>query len=130
MVEPTSPRMGHGRLAGLRVLIAEDSWLIADTLSVLLEEEGAWVVGRSASCAGAIGLLRQATVDFALIDMGLTDSFADQLAVELVKRSVPFAIVTGYGALPSNADEHAVKVIHKPIEKQVLVDLLSGYVAR
>ena len=127
MTGTVQPRLGLGRLAGRRVLIAEDSWLTADTLSVLLEAEGARVVGPSATCAGALAYLEREAVDFALVDMGLGDAFADRLAEELVARTIPFFVLTGYSALPTNADERAIKVIRKPIDKRVLIDLLSGY---
>ena len=121
---------GRGRLSGLRVLIAEDSWLIADTLAVLLEEEGARVVGPAASCADSLELLGRQSVDFALVDMKLTDAFADQLAEELVSLTIPYAVITGIAALPSHAHDDAVMVLYKPIVHKTLIELLSGYVAR
>lgn len=130
MVETSMPRSGRGRLLGLRVLIAEDSWLIADTLSVLLEEEGARVVGPSASSEGALQLLEEEDANFALVDMSLSDTFADRIIEKLVDRSIPFAIITGYGALPTNVDAPAVRVFRKPVDRKLLIDLLSGYAPR
>jgi len=125
MAGAIAPRLGYGRLKGLRVLIAEDSWLTADTLTVLLEEEGAHVLGPSATCAGAVDILAQERTDVALIDLHLADAFADALVDDLVRRKIPYAVLTGYGALPTNAGEQAIEVISKPIEKAKLIDLLS-----
>ena len=130
MVGIAMPRAGRGRLAGLRVLIAEDSWLIADTLSVLLEEEGARVIGPSATSKGALQLLEEEETNFALVDMSLSDTFADGIIEQLVRRSIPFAIVTGFGALPTDADASAVRVFRKPIDRKLLIDALSGYARR
>jgi len=112
------------------VLIAEDSWLIADTLSVLLEEEGARVIGPSSTSKGALELLEKEETNFALVDMSLSDTFADAVIDQLVKRSIPFAIVTGFGALPTDGDAHAIRVFRKPIDRKLLIDALSGYARR
>jgi DNA-binding response OmpR family regulator len=66
-----------GELFGLRVLIAEDQWLTADTLAVLLEEEGATVIGPCATTVSAMKRIGTEPVDFALVDMGLKDRFSD-----------------------------------------------------
>ncbi len=120
---------GRGRLSGARILIAEDAWLIAEALSLLLEEEGAKVVGPSATAAEAIELLGENDVNIALIDMSLQDAFADTLVDELLARKVPYMILTGFGALPTNADQDALMVLRKPIDKVALIDILSGFVA-
>lgn len=111
----------HGQLVGLRVLIAEDSWLTADLLSVQLEEEGARVVGPASTCAGALELIGQQVIDVALVDMELGDAFADDLIDDLNRRAIPYVVMTGYGALPTNADEKAVARIDKPIERKLLI---------
>ncbi len=41
----------------MHILIAEDDWLVADTLAVLLEEQGARIVGPSPEARKAIELL-------------------------------------------------------------------------
>ena len=124
----TKERASCGRLVGLRVLIAEDSWLIADTLAVVLESEGARVTGPTATGAGAIELLRREAVDIALVDMSLSDGFADSLIGELDDRGIPFFVVTGFGALPTDADARAIKVIRKPVDAAHLVELIGNFV--
>ena len=123
-------RHGRGRLLALRVLIAEDSWIVADTLAVLLEEEGAYVVGPFATVAEAIEGVRTEAVDFAVVDLNLGDTFADGLVDNLVARNIPYAIVTGYLALPTDADRGAIATLHKPCNAKALIDLLSRYAKR
>ncbi len=101
--------------------------MIADTLAVVLESEGARVVGPVPAGAGAIELLRQEVVDIALVDMSLSDGFADSLIGELDDRQIPYVILTGFGALPTDADAGAIKVIRKPFEAKNIVDLLGPY---
>lgn len=127
-MDVTKERAGVGRLAGLRVLIVEDSWLIADTLAVVLESEGARVVGPAAAGGRAISLLRQEIVDIALVDMSLSDGFADGVIEELDSRLVPYFIVTGFGALPTNADAFAIAVVRKPEDAVTIVELISNFV--
>ena len=120
-------RHGRGRLLALRVLIAEDSWLFADTLAVLLEEEGAQVLGPFGTVAKALACLDNEAVDFAIVDLSLGDAFADRLVDNLVARRVPHAIVTGYQALPTDADRAAVAMLRKPCDTGELIDLLSRF---
>jgi hypothetical protein len=54
VVGVTTPQLGRGRLHGLRVLIAEDAWTLADTLSVILGEEVARVLGPYDTAAEAM----------------------------------------------------------------------------
>lgn len=128
MSEPGRVGPPRGRLSGLRVLVAEDSWVIAETLTKWLDFDGARVVGPCASCADAFEAVRTQQIDAAVIDMKLDDSFADQLLEQLLIRNIPYIIVTGYGALPTNADERAAAVLGKPIDRERLITLLEEYV--
>ena len=117
----------HGKLSGMRVLVAEDVWIYADTLSVILEEQGAVVLGPCNTVAKALEIVRHAPIDFALVDMGLADAFADNLVAEINARDIPYAIVTGYQNLPTNADANAAGVLKKPLNAKALVDLLADF---
>ena len=116
-----------GKLSGLKVLIAEDLWIHADTMSVILEAEGATVLGPFSTADEAIAQVRQAPPDFALIDMNLGGVFADDLASEMTQRSVAYAIITAYRSLPTNADADAVGVLRKPINAKAIIDLMSRW---
>jgi ActR/RegA family two-component response regulator len=119
----------RGCLRGMKILIAEDEWLLADTLAVLVEEEGARVIGPCPTTQDAIRMLSDGPIDFAIVDMNLKDSFSDPLVERLVQMDVPFAIVTGYINLPTNADDRAVWVLHKPADYTALIGLVSTYSA-
>jgi AmiR/NasT family two-component response regulator len=121
---------GSGRLIGLRVLIAEDQWLTADTLAVLLEEEGARVIGPCPTTVSAMKRIATEPVDFALVDMGLKDRFSDPVIQKLDAERIPYAVITGFNFLPTNAHDSAVAVIKKPIDKGGLIKLLSPFARR
>ena len=127
MCEQMAQPVRHGRLSGMRVLVAEDVWIYADTLCVILEEQGAVVLGPCNTAAKAMEIVRHTEIDFALVDMGLADTFADNLVVEINARGIPYAIVTGYQNLPTNADANAVGVLQKPLKAKALVDLLADF---
>ena len=114
-------------LLGLRLLIVEDTWLVADTLAVHLEAAGARVQGPFASNARAMAFLEKQPVDFALVDLNLTDGFADQVIEALIARGIPYAVLTGYRALPTNVDEHAVASLKKPFDMTELIDILARH---
>ena len=115
------------KLREMRILIAEDSWVIADTLAVRLEEEGAFVQGPFGKARDAIAYARENRSHFALVDMSLKDGFADELVEALSSAGVPYAIVTGFHSLPSNAEADAVAVFRKPVDARELIELLTKY---
>jgi CheY-like chemotaxis protein len=127
MTSRTELTAGARPLHGMTILIAEDDWLLADTLAVLLEERGAQIIGPTPSTGAAISLAAKSKVDFALVDMNLQDSFSDPLVDTLQAHGVPFAILTAYRALPTNCGEHAVALLHKPIDQAQLFDLLQRF---
>lgn len=127
MAVTTDPAFGPGPLRGLRVLVAEDSAFVAQELELILLEEGGRVMGLCKSVAEASHKLDQLRIDVILIDLELSDGFADALAQRARRDGIPYIIITGYRALPTNADEHAVDVLLKPIDRSHLVRLLARF---
>ncbi len=87
----------HEMLAGLRVLVVEDSYLIAEHVSDLLVQHGAKVVGPVGKLDSGLKLVEEGTpVDGALLDVNLDGEFCFPIASALQERHVPFAFLTGY----------------------------------
>jgi len=80
---------------GARVLVLEDSALMAELIKDVLLDAGAIVVGTRQSVAGALQLLALQDLDLACldVDLGTEDSFP--VADALVDRCIPFVFVTG-----------------------------------
>ena len=55
----------------MRVLVAEDDWLLAAQMETWLKEEGHEVVGVAASCSAAIALAERMRPAFAVVDYNL-----------------------------------------------------------
>jgi DNA-binding response OmpR family regulator len=86
-------------LSGLRVLVVEDEYMVADDICTTLEDFGCHVVGPVGRIDKALDLVRKGNLDGALLDANLNGESSAPIAVALGEASVPFAVVTGYGAL-------------------------------
>lgn len=87
---------GDPPLAGLRILVVEDEYFIADDIKHVLREQGANVVILSGSVEDARARIDDDGFEVALIDISLRGEMAFSLADELKRRNVPFGFVTGY----------------------------------
>lgn len=84
-------------LAGRRILVVEDEWLVAAEIERMLEGAGALVLGPAYSIEEALALLRDgAPPDAALLDVNLRGAMVTPVAQALDERGVPFALVTAY----------------------------------
>jgi DNA-binding response OmpR family regulator len=83
-------------LEGLRVLIAEDVFLVAEMLAALLKERGCQVIGPVSHLERGLDLARDVPLDGAILDVDLDGKLCFPLAAALSERGVPFFFVTGY----------------------------------
>lgn len=118
--------MGGGKkLAGARVLIVEDNFLIAEQLSRLIQDEGAEVVGPVATSQRACALIRSGPLDGAFLDVSLQREESTRVAQLLEERHVPFLVLTGYEReFISNRFSQA-PYVSKPFCEKSLVALAS-----
>lgn len=118
-----------GGLSGLRVLVVEDSFLMADALCDLLVEYGIVPVGPVASVVAALDHLAAGAVDAAVIDVRLERGTSLALCQSLHRRGLPFILLTGAppAALPPSLAD--VPVVIKPCRPEVLVGALRRALA-
>jgi two-component system, response regulator PdtaR len=83
-------------LTSLDVLIAEDDFITALDLAQSVDDLGGEVLGPVAAVSEGLALLQCSRPVLAFLDMQLNDGFVTPLASALDRRSVPFALVTGY----------------------------------
>ena len=83
---PTAPRL----------LVVEDSYLLALTLETMCEDLGWQIVGPASRLDQAMEMARTETFDAALLDVNLNGEMSWGVADVLKDRGIPFAFATGY----------------------------------
>lgn len=118
-----------GPLAGRRILLIEDDFLVGQVTVDMLEEEGATVLGPVGSVDDALAFIaEQATqFDHAVLDLNLHGVKSYPVADELVRRNIAFVFMTGYGR--NTLDEAHRDYPHciKPVTR---ADLLAALVPK
>jgi len=112
-------------LQGLRILVVEDTALIADLIVDALQDIGCDVVGPVARVEQGLALARTEQLAGALLDVNLAGEYCYPIAEALIVRGVPFAFLTGYGdtALPLSYRDRPR--LTKPFEMNDLVRLVE-----
>ena len=108
-------------LAGLRILIVEDEFLLAMELEALLEQRGCMVLGPVSSVRHALAMLDGERPELALLDVNLKGERATPVAAALQARGVPFVLITGYsGPQLSEPELRDAPRIDKPVNCRAL----------
>ncbi|TIQ25766.1 MAG: response regulator, partial [Mesorhizobium sp.] len=82
-------------LSGLRILVVEDTFLVALDLSDELTDAGCDVVGPAPSVQEALEQIDGVELDGAVLDVNLHGERSFPLAEHLAARDVPFVFLTG-----------------------------------
>jgi DNA-binding response OmpR family regulator len=93
-------------LAGRKVLVVEDEWVLARALQDTLDRWGCQVLGPFARATDAVAALADRTAprpDLALLDLNLADGTSLPVAERLARLGVPFLLVSACGSLPRDA---------------------------
>jgi CheY-like chemotaxis protein len=119
-------------LTGVRILIVEDSFLVAEDLADTVEELGCTVVGPAGTLADGLRHAADADLDGALLDVNLSNNETSFPIAELLhERGVPFVFLSGYdldSAFPPQFK--AVERLSKPVDArrlaQAMVDVFPS----
>lgn len=114
-----------GALAGLRVLVAENEYLIAAEIERILIEQGCTVLGPVRSVERALARIEAGAPDLALLNAALRGRSVAPVVAALRLRGVPLLLVTGYVEPP----EPALRDVPR-VEKPFLPATLVAAVAR
>ncbi len=115
----------------LRVLVVEDSALIAMDLDSILADAGHTVIGPASTVAEALTLVDGDEVEVALLDIDVQGELVTPVAEALSRRGVPFAFSTGFeeGSSPL-PDFTGVAVLRKPFDEQSVLSILAALASR
>lgn len=99
-----------------RVLIVEDSYMLATEISSYFDDLGFETVDNAATVSNALRLLDEHEYDFCLLDINLRGEMSYPVAEHLVKNKVRFAFSSGYGkAKDFPARYNDIPMFKKPI---------------
>ncbi|MGC2854111.1 response regulator [Novispirillum sp. DQ9] len=116
-----------GFLTGRSILLVEDELLVALLVEDLLKEAGADILGPAPRVAAALQLIADADrIDLALLDVNLAGAWVWPVAEELRRRSVPYLLLTGYGAGIVDAEHMDAGVLTKPVSERDLLAAVAG----
>jgi DNA-binding response OmpR family regulator len=110
----------------MAILIIEDEFLVAAEIRLHLERGGFRDVEEAVTERDALTAIDARQWDAALLDANLDGVGVERIMEALGAKSIPFAIVTGYGraGLP-NAIADDVPVIGKPFRPGTLIDTVA-----
>lgn len=112
-------------LAGCRILVVEDEWIIAADVALALEEAGATIVGPYSNVVDSLEhLCDLEAIDGAVIDIGLNEGTSFPLADAFRTTAMPFVFLTGVER--SQLPERFASVPHmlKPFDRDRIAQML------
>ena len=114
-------------LAGERILVAEDDYLLALDAESALTSVGAIVVGPFANESAAAEAIRNGGLTAALTDINLGDGPSFKLAKALKEAQLPFAFISGYDRSSIPEEFRDVPCFIKPIDTRRLAREFSRF---
>ncbi len=123
--------MSENVLNGLRVLVVEDDYLLAQELCAGLQDSGAQVLGPFPSLEQAMPALDDPKpTDCAVLDINLGGEVVYPLADILLEKNIPLLFATSYSnwSLPERYNQ--LPKLEKPVDSKVLAHHLSVLIAQ
>ena len=120
----------RAKLAGKRVLVAEDEPLVSMLVEDELRDAGATVLGPAPARGNALRLVEAAAADggisAAVLDINLDWRHAGPLADRLAALGVPFLFATGYGENCDMGGHGEAPVLRKPFGAETLTAAVAS----
>ena len=110
-----------------RVLVVEDSYLVAQEIMEALERQGATVIGPVSTLHDALRLARETSeLDAAVLDVNIRGEMIWPVADFLSGRGVKIVFATGYPAEHIKERYSQSNVIEKPIPARAIARMLAS----
>jgi DNA-binding response OmpR family regulator len=114
-------------LSGVRVLVIEDDYFIAEEMQRTLTACGAHVIGPIGEIDAAIAIIESRDIDCAILDLNLHGTMIFELAATLRRRAVPFLFATGYDEAVLPEALRDVPRFEKPVDLAALLQGVRKY---
>ena len=123
-------RASTSGVRGMRVLVVEDTLLIAEVIADELRDQGCSVIGPASRLQQGLALAADERLDGALLDVNLAGELCFPIADALTERGVPFAFLTGYGDAAIPVGYRDTPRLTKPFDGANLLGLVASFVGR
>ena len=120
------PLVDPGFLAGKRILVVEDEFLIALDIERILELVEATHISVSRNRDALLALQGGDRFDFAILDYKLNGDNSGPVADRLTELGVPFIFLTGTSTLQVPEQYRAVTILQKPFDANSLIAALNS----
>jgi CheY-like chemotaxis protein len=119
-------------LHGLRILVVEDNFLVAEVVREMLAGSGCIIVGPVARVDDGVRLASQEALDGAVLDVNLNGERCYPIARALRDRGVPYLFLTGYDDDSAIAPKELkpARLLNKPVLEAHLVEALLAIAGR
>ncbi len=121
----------NSELEGRRIFVVEDSPVVADDSTEILQELGCTVVGPAGNMASALQLAEAEEFDAAIVDINIRGGKSFAVVRVLEARGIPFLLTSGYAdwTMPEEwVDRPRLPKPYTPDMLRVkLAELLSAY---
>jgi DNA-binding response OmpR family regulator len=114
---------------GVRLLLAEDEWLIVDRIEHALEGSRYQIAAKAASLRDAVRLLDTEAFDVAVLDGNLDGDRTWSLAERLRRTGTPFLLLTAYTSADRPPSAAGAPALVKPFAAEALRSALDLLIA-
>jgi DNA-binding response OmpR family regulator len=113
-----------------RILVVEDSMLLAETICELLLDDGFVPVGPALTLERAVEMAGTEALDGAVIDVTLSDGRSLPVCRLLAARQIPFLLLTGQKPAGFPTEFQGVPVLMKPFQPEVLREAIWALIGQ
>lgn len=105
-------------LAGKRVLVVEDEFLVAVLIQEILADIGCEVAGLASDLDDALAKAETLAFDLAILDVNLRGEQSLPVAEKLAERRLAFVLATGYGSRGVSPAFPDAPIVTKPFQQR------------
>ena len=117
-------------LQGQRILVVEDSPVVADASEDMLADLGCIVIGPTGNMAFALQLAEEEEIDGAIVDINIRGGKAFPVLRILERRGIPFILTSGYADWSMPPDWADRPRLAKPYTPNMLRESLAALLDR